>query len=804
MSTPAPAGAVAAFAPPKRGRLAATRLEPLASTHTERLAAAMRAEPLASSRFTQLAPWHSGRFISAVVLETDLVLRRLTAVGSVVILPLARVAAAITQHTAWQACGYRTQADFTRERLNRDSRWLRQLVSLHQTLERLPGLAEAISGADGGRALNQSEALVIGRVATPANVGSWIARARQLSLEELRGAVLSASPGVRSLESRDISQEAELEDESRVRLRFSVPPDVRWIFEAALELYRCVEGWDAGITGFVPALVAEASSAGCVPPDDFRPRWQGDARRALRQRAAEALRGEAQLGGAGKASCAVAAIGHGIVLSLHTPAMRRALQRLECFDSLRSRLRRLERKLALFSKPGSKTRTRDLRRLVGVLQVLVRMQDEIQIDVGELLLELHDNRMWRALGFRSLEAYAEERLGMGGSTAHQRVGLARRLPRLGLVRQAYESGQIGTEAAGHLVRRMQDLPPDEALQRQWLRHVMPLTVKRLRDEDRFEHRRQLLAQVALACAMTPGYSSSTPEIPGAPVDESATGEGACQSSRRFPLGETDGQVSKETSGSGDAPCQTSRRFPLDEGAEGASKPSRTGLRSRNPILPPPVPLDDATWRRSLVRYPGDICNQAFALACGLMERVVRKGPLLQVPLILSLPEDDGFALQGCIEAARRRLSEPDDALSPARDSQLPPSGRIARFFVQRKERVPEWVGLLALLEEWIWEHDGKAPRRSVHPIFARDSGRCMAPGCTSRARLEVHHLRYRSHGGSDTPDNLILLCALHHRQGEHGDLARCRGKAPLDVVWRLGHSALAVWYRNERRLTRRP
>ncbi len=622
--------------------------------------------------------------------------------------------------------------------------------------------------------------------------------------------------------SRDVSQEDELEDGSRVRLRFSVPPDVRWIFEASLELYRSLEGWEAGITRFVPALVAEATSAGCLPPDDFHPRWQGDAKReeeALRQRAAEALRREARRWGSGakreeqrtaREDC-VSHAGHGsgIVLSLHTPAMRRALQRLECFDLLRSRLRRLECKLTQVPKPGSKTRTRDLKRLVGVFQILVRMQNEIQIDMGDLLLELHDNRMLKSLGFRSLEAYAEERLGMGGSTAHQRVGLARRLPRLGLVRQAYESGQIGTEAAGHLVRRMQDLPPDEPLQREWLGYVIPLTVKRLRDDDRFEHRRMLLAQVAFACAMTPGYSGWTPEIPGVPKDESGTGNDACQTPRRFPLDEDADPGPKAASGSGEAPCQTSRRFPPaevafppGEDAEPAPKRARTRLRSRNPVLPPPVPLDDATWHKSLLRYPGDICHQAFALDCGLLERVLRNGPLLQVPLIFALPENDAFALQGCIEAARRRLSQPNDALSPARDSQLPPSGRIARIFVSRKERVPEWVGLLALLEEWVWEHDGKPQRRD--PIFSRDNGRCMAPGCTSRAQLQVHHLRYRSQGGSNMPDNLILLCAFHHQQGEHGGLARCRGKAPLDVVWRLGRGALAVWYRNERRLPREP
>ena len=39
----------------------------------------------------------------------------------------------------------------------------------------------------------------------------------------------------------------------------------------------------------------------------------------------------------------------------------------------------------------------------------------------------------------------------------------------------------------------------------------------------------------------------------------------------------------------------------------------------------------------------------------------------------------------------------------------------------------------------------------------------------------------------------------HHRQGEHGSFASCRGKAPLDIVWRLGQPGMSRWYRNELR-----
>ena len=85
-------------------------------------------------------------------------------------------------------------------------------------------------------------------------------------------------------------------------------------------------------------------------------------------------------------------------------------------------------------------------------------------------------------------------------------------------------------------------------------------------------------------------------------------------------------------------------------------------------------------------------------------------------------------------------------------------------------------------------------------IRKRDGYRCSAPGCSSRANLQEHHLRYRSQQGGNEAANLVLLCAFHHLQGEHGGLARCRGLAPLDIVWRLGLDEFAAWFWNERRI----
>ena len=46
-------------------------------------------------------------------------------------------------------------------------------------------------------------------------------------------------------------------------------------------------------------------------------------------------------------------------------------------------------------------------------------------------------------------------------------------------------------------------------------------------------------------------------------------------------------------------------------------------------------------------------------------------------------------------------------------------------------------------------------------VMERDNWRCQH--CGSMMNLQVHHQQFRSHGGPDTKDNLITLCAFCHR-----------------------------------------
>jgi hypothetical protein len=52
-------------------------------------------------------------------------------------------------------------------------------------------------------------------------------------------------------------------------------------------------------------------------------------------------------------------------------------------------------------------------------------------------------------------------------------------------------------------------------------------------------------------------------------------------------------------------------------------------------------------------------------------------------------------------------------------------------------------------------------------VMWRDGG-CTADGCTSRYRLQPHHIRWRTDGGDHDPDNLTTLCWFHHHVVIHG------------------------------------
>jgi len=121
--------------------------------------------------------------------------------------------------------------------------------------------------------------------------------------------------------------------------------------------------------------------------------------------------------------------------------------------------------------------------------------------------------------------------------------------------------------------------------------------------------------------------------------------------------------------------------------------------------------------------------------------------------------------------------------------------------------------VLAILDSFLatWSVRAGPAWRRRYRIFERDGWRCRVPGCTARRNLQVHHVRFRSRGGSDDDANLAVLCATHHLQGIHRDHVRChvlpdgllawefspdQVDGPLvawveDVVWSAARAAVA-------------
>jgi hypothetical protein len=682
-------------------------------------------------------------------LVLDRLVRRLARARDELTVPAARVAAALQSRRGWRPFGYRNAQDFARERLGRSSRWLRDLAALDEPLQRLPVLARALGGAGGERRLGRVAALCVGRVATSENVESWIDRARGASVRELNEVVRAEQRSTRASSTGGTRPDVFHEDpsEERVRIRAVVPPEVLLCFNAGVEHHRAVSGSETGVAEFIDAQVGEASSVGWAPDVEVRPAERGVEPFSERERALEkssrrwrALRENAPRGGAS------------------TPVQRRAERLLARLEERLREVSRLTRsvddlpdsgvadttpaKASAQTAPDAfvppRARIRALKRIVRVLCDLVRLEDEMECSMGELLLELDERRVWSLLGFGGLAHYADE-LGWSRSTAARRVAVARGLRRLALVRAAYRAGRIGLEAAHWIVRRARETQPTELAQRLWLAHVDGMTVKRLRDEERLCEVRRLERRCEVARSETARFR----------------------------------RVAKHG-------------------------------RAVSGCSPTPWVPDDATWYRSLKRVPGRTQERVVELGVQLLERVSRRGALLEVVLDVWLPRSLAETYLSCVRVARERcVADAERPLDAGMEVRLRPSERLARAYVERREFVPVWVGMQALVEEYMARCDDPAAMDRSYPFqhVMEESGfRCETPGCTCRRSLHTHHIEYRSDGGGSERTNLAGVCADHHLHGEHGGLLQVRGASPLGLRWRLGCAELAEWFQNERRV----
>ena len=217
---------------------------------------------------------------------------------------------------------------------------------------------------------------------------------------------------------------------------------------------------------------------------------------------------------------------------------------------------------------------------------------------------------------------------------------------------------------------------------------------------------------------------------------------------------------------------------------------------------------------------GHYCEEQLGMAeRTVMQRIALERSLSRIPLLRQALREkrisyekariiarhaQGEEVQGWIEKAetmtcvalRRAMQDKDEAQMCARGTfsawmTVSVAEVVKAAFRAARAAAKRWLSagecLVALAEHFIetWRAQLKQANTLQRRVRARDKHFCQVPGC-SRAAVHAHHIKPRSQGGSDDPENLISLCAAHHLFGIHGGRMRVTGTAPDKLVWEFG------------------
>lgn len=86
-----------------------------------------------------------------------------------------------------------------------------------------------------------------------------------------------------------------------------------------------------------------------------------------------------------------------------------------------------------------------------------------------------------------------------------------------------------------------------------------------------------------------------------------------------------------------------------------------------------------------------------------------------------------------------------------------------------------------------WFADFKRMLKAAHPALRRDDFQCQVPGCSRHAR-HVHHVKWKSLGGSNRSWNLVSVCAFHHLRCIHQGYLDVFGTAATGFTWDMGEA----------------
>lgn len=212
---------------------------------------------------------------------------------------------------------------------------------------------------------------------------------------------------------------------------------------------------------------------------------------------------------------------------------------------------------------------------------------------------------------------------------------------------------------------------------------------------------------------------------------------------------------------------------LDAVRERTARDVEKLVSGRRPGDTPRDPVNAAA-RRHVLRL--ELSGEAFATFRDALARLRREAGqsldddaavLLMARQVLGGPGDEGrasyqVALTVCAKCGRGRQQGRGELVDVA-DEVI----QMATCDAQHLGDIDTHVGTQPAPRSRARQSIPPARRRQV---LRRDGGKCVVPGCRHAVFVDIHHLDPKAEGGGNDSENLVTLCAAHHRAVHSGRL----------------------------------
>ncbi len=363
----------------------------------------------------------------------------------------------------------------------------------------------------------------------------------------------------------------------------------------------------------------------------------------------------------------------------------------------------------------------------------------LDVEIGRWLLVAQRERIERRVGFGSFVEYVERRLGYDARTTHERLRVARALEELPRLAALLRDGRRSWSAVRELTRVATPETEEawvEASERMTVRQVESMVAGRAPGAGPTDARDPLLTTHRLVVELSP--------------EEFAEWQEAAE------------QVRREI---GPAASQREVLRAMVHKELGRRSETQPGYQTAVTLC--------AGCERAWQRAGGDLVEVAPAVGdCARCDgEVVGVVEVDEAPAVAAAGAHVGAAENsGAVVSAHVGAAEDSGAVASAHVGAPPEEHQLTdllrRVVARRGVRV-----LTRVLSTVIG-----APPKTMTPrlraaVRTRDRSRCVVPGCRHVRFIDLHHQHPRARGGAHTLENVISLCAQHHRLVHEGVLA---------------------------------